>query len=76
MLYESRNLEGTFSNFPSPVMELNTKTKFVGVFCAFFLGKEGWERMFIVICQQVSAGRSRPLVLASWQSPPLYHAGA
>lgn len=55
--------------------KLNTKTKFVCILC-FVLGKEGWERMLIVICQQVSAGRSRPLLLASWQSPPLYHAGA
>lgn len=62
--------------FPLPCDGNLTLKPNLSVFCAFFLGKEGWERMLIVICQQVSAGRSRPLLLASWQSPPLYHAGA
>lgn len=65
-----------FSYFPSPCNRNLTLKPNLSVFCAFFWGKEGWERMFIDIYQQVSAGRSRLLLLALWQSPPLYHAGA
>lgn len=71
--YESRSLVGMFSSFSFPC-DLNWKQ--IHLYFLPFLGKEGWERGFIVTCQQASAGRSRLLLLALWQSTLSYHTKA